>query len=102
MANIVTRVPAHGRGALLTGGKKGNKGGTGRPPSWFRELARTKLERGALLEELAKMAKSAVLEPRDRIKAVETLLRYGVGTKDEIEQTGEVRHAVVMLPALDP
>jgi len=38
--------PEHGRGALLTGGKPGNKGGTGRPPNELRGTLREILERG--------------------------------------------------------
>lgn len=30
------RTPRHGNGALLVGGKPGNKGGTGRPPEWLK------------------------------------------------------------------
>jgi hypothetical protein len=94
-------IPQPHGGALRRGGT--NKGGPGRPPSWFRELARAKLERHVLLEELAKMARSPEVEPRDRIRAIEALLRYGVGTREEV--TGpdgkDFPPCVVLLPPLD-
>lgn len=72
---------AHG-GAILQGGNPGNKGGPGRPPSALRERMRGSLEeRLKVLEEIADDSDS---RPADRIRAVEVLARYGLGSAHEL------------------
>ena len=68
-------VPKHGRGALLTGGKPGNRGGPGRPPSAIRKKCQDSFEeRVPILESIADNDEAR--DP-DRIKAVEVLGKYG-------------------------
>jgi hypothetical protein len=68
----------NGKGALLAGGKPGNKGGTGRPPSAIRAQMRGSLaERISIAEAIAddKDAKAS-----DRLHALDLLAKYGLGT----------------------
>lgn len=51
----------HG-GALLQGGRLGNKGGSGRPPDEFRRLARELLAERSLLPRLADIAQGKIGE----------------------------------------
>lgn len=94
---------AHG-GALFTGGNPGNKGGTGRPPSAIREQLRGSFaERIAVLErfadgampltgkcakcgheELATIANVLPVEASDRLRAIDMLAKYGLGTLKEV------------------
>ena len=68
-------VPKHGRGALLTGGKPGNRGGPCRPPSALRKKCQDSFEeRVPILESIADNDEAR--DP-DRIKAVEVLGKYG-------------------------
>ena len=69
-------------GALLSGGRAGNRGGTGRPSNALRERLRGSLdERVAVLEEIADNPDAS---DRDRIKAVDVLAKYGLGTVREV------------------
>ena len=78
-------VPQPHGGALLAGGIPGHRGAGGRPPSALREVMRLSLEkRIPVLEQLADNAEVA---PRDRIKALEVLARFGVGSASEVETT---------------
>ena len=78
----VERVPQKHGGALLAGGQPGNRGGLGRPPSALRERLRGSLEeRVAVLEEIADDPDAL---DRDRIKAVDVLGKYGLGTVREV------------------
>jgi hypothetical protein len=77
-------VPAHGRGALLSGGVPGHKGGGGRPPSEVRARCLGSFaERVAVLEEIADSKDSS---PADRRAAVDTLGKYAGLLK--VEHTG--------------
>lgn len=77
-----TLVPQPHGGALLPAGKPGNVGGTGRPPSAIRERLRGSFEqRIAILEEIADDTQAA--KP-DRMKAVDILAKYGLGTTKEL------------------
>ncbi len=66
--------PDHGRGALLTGGKPGNKGG-GRIPSAIRELCRGSF--AERLEVLTDIADDTEAKTIDRIRAIDLLGKYG-------------------------
>jgi hypothetical protein len=69
--------PAHGRGLLRNGSKPGNPAGPGVPPSVVRERARRSFyDRINTLEQLADGEEAA----RDRIRAIDTLGRYGLMT----------------------
>lgn len=97
------RPQPHG-GALLTGGVPGNKGGTGRPPSELRaQLRGSFAERVKVLEQFAdgsmplrercpkcgheepaSLATALPVEPSDRLRALDMLAKYGLGTLKEI------------------
>jgi hypothetical protein len=64
-----------GRGALLSGGVPGNRGGTGRPPNALREEMRGDL--GLVLEKLRARYAAGTL---DDLEYAQFLARYGVGT----------------------
>lgn len=69
-------VQPNGQGALLAGGKPGNKGGTGPPPSAIRAYCRGSFAvRIPILEDIAAGEYKAT--PRDRIKAMDVLAKYG-------------------------
>ena len=71
-------VPQPHGGALLTGGKPGNKGGTGRAPSVVRERCRGSFyERVHILEKIADLPG---VDPRDRVRALDVLGKYGLMT----------------------
>jgi hypothetical protein len=79
-----TLVPqAHG-GALLSGGTGAYGLSTGRPPDAIRRALRASFEkRLPILEEIAD-GKDPEAKPSDRIKAVDTLAKYGLGTIQEM------------------
>ena len=96
--------PPHGKGFLRHGSLPGtNAGGTGRPPSAIRERLRGSFEeRIAILEEIADGAQQAAA---DRMKAIDLLGKYGLGTtkeltvehvKDRLQQT--IRAIYEVLP----
>jgi hypothetical protein len=69
----------HG-GALLSGGKPGNKGGSGRPPSELRRRLRSSLDkRIAVAEEIAD---DDTRRAADRLRAIDLLAKYGLGPND--------------------
>ena len=71
----------HG-GALLSGGVPGHRGGAGRPPSVIRERCRGSFaERLTVLEEIADDSEVPI---RDRLKAIDLLGKYGLGTQREL------------------
>lgn len=71
-----TRPGKHG-GRLLTG-NPGNKGGTGRPPDAIRATCRDSFDtRIATLEQIADDTNA---DPALRIRAIEALAKYGLGT----------------------
>lgn len=74
------RTPSHGRGQLRVGGT--NKGGPGRPPDEVRKaLTGSFADRQATLEAFADDRK---LDPVTRMKAIEVLARYGLGTANSL------------------
>lgn len=81
-------IPQPHGGALLSGGVLGHRGGPGRPPSALREVMRLSLEER--LPILEKLADDPTVAPRDRLKAIEILARYGIGT--QLEHSGQVEH----------
>jgi hypothetical protein len=83
------RVPAHGRGRLLVGGKIGNKGGSGRPPCAIKAICRQSFEKG--IESAAKIVAGQKVtagaeQPTnaDIIRAFNVLGRYGFSEHDTI------------------
>jgi len=92
---LATRVPSHGRGRLLLGGKPGNKGG-GRIPSPVRDAALKQLTDRALIQRLGdwgageSMLQFKKMDPetgepivecvpgaaRDQIQAISRLMEY--------------------------
>ena len=78
---------AHG-GALLRGGKPGNRGGSGRPPDVIRQRCRESFDkRIPILEQIAddKLKKgSEQPRVRDRIMAIDTLAKHGFGGDTKI------------------
>lgn len=71
------RVPQPNGSALYSGGVPGNAGGTGRPSSELRARLRGMLdERVTVLEEIASRGDAS---DGDRIRAIDTMLRYSVG-----------------------
>lgn len=75
-------VPQPHGGALLAGGKVGNPGGTGRPPSEIRKRLRGSFEeRIKILEEIADAKEQS---STDRLRAVDLLAKYGLGTTKEL------------------
>lgn len=46
-----------GKGALLSGGLEGNKGGTGRPPNWFKEFCEDLLASPDVKKQMEQVAK---------------------------------------------
>lgn len=82
-AKSAARVAQPHGGALLTGGVPGNRGG-GRQPAILRELLRdATYERVDLLRQVAdgKIKEASVT---DRLRAMEILAKYGLGTLKEV------------------
>ena len=93
-------LPQRHGGALRSGGKPGNRGGTGRPPSVIRERCRGSFEdRIVVLEEIADDAKTSA---GDRIRALDLLGKYGLGTQQQISgpDGGVIPLGVVELPMI--
>lgn len=81
-APIPPLVPQPHGGALLAGGKPGNIGGTGRPKSQVRAALLASFDaRIPLLEEIVDNTEAKIEE---RLKALDMLAKYGLGTKDEV------------------
>ena len=78
--STVTLIPQpNGRGALLSGGMPGNRGGTGRPKNELRELLRD-----FAWEKLPGFrAQWDALTPDQQVRALDLALKYGVGTQSE-------------------
>ena len=86
MANLIPQ--AHG-GSLRSGGVPGQKGGSGAPPSELRKRLQGSLaDRITILEEIAD---DPDVRPRDRIRAVDTLARFGLGVAVGELTTEDVR-----------
>ncbi len=76
---IATRQQPHG-GRLLPGGRRGNRGGAGAPPSAIRTRCRQAFaDRVAIAERIAD---DDSVPPRDRLRAMELLARIGLGSLD--------------------
>jgi hypothetical protein len=96
-----------GKGALLTGGVPGNKGGTGRPPNEVRALARELGYRslGAIDKVLAKI--EAQLQEGKSVntdlllKIADHANKYGLGTRDTTEHVIQGMPFVGELAGLD-
>ena len=72
-------IPQPHGGALRNGGT--NRGGTGRPPSEIRQRLRGSFaDRIKILEEIADKAEAN----QDRIRALDILAKYGLGTTKEL------------------
>lgn len=80
-------VPQPHGGALLPGAGGGPQPGSGRPPSELRERLKGSLaERVKIIEEIAdEITHSAA----DRLRAIDLLAKYGLGTKEEITLVSE-------------
>src|SRR5690349_475991 len=92
-------VPQPHGGAIKHGNPKGIDL-PGRPPSELRARMRGSLEeRLHIAEEIADDETSS---PADRMKALDFLAKYGLGTKQEVtgEDGAPVHAGVVILPAL--
>jgi hypothetical protein len=75
-------VPQPHGGALKHGSTEGGPPGPGRPPSAIREQLRGSLvERIKILEAIADDPDSSA---SDRIKAIDMLAKYGLGTRQEV------------------
>jgi hypothetical protein len=75
--NNVATMPGRNGGQLLAGGKPGNRGGTGRPRSEVRALARTVMIEA--LEQLIERVEKRSLHGHELIRAAELGGRYGLG-----------------------
>jgi hypothetical protein len=74
--SVETTVPGKNGGRLLAGGKKGHRGGGGRPPDEIRQALR-----GALWKHRAQLEKFAQSDdPAVAMKAIDLLAKYGIGT----------------------
>lgn len=97
------KVPQPHGGALLSGGMPGNRGGTGRPPSELRARLRGSFEDriktleafadGAmpLREKCEKCGHEPIptlaampVESSDRLRAIDMMAKYGLGTLKEV------------------
>ena len=93
-------IPQRHGGALLSGGKPGNTPGTGRPPSEIRAAMRVALaDRIHILQDIADGENTS---DADRMKALDLLAKYGLGTKAEVtgEDGAPLQAGVVILPAV--
>jgi hypothetical protein len=94
-------VPQPHGGALYSGGVPGHNGrNAGRPPSALRERLRGSLEdRVAVLEEIADDPES---QPSDRIRSIDVLAKYGLGTVREVtvdQVRGRLRQTLAIIRA---
>jgi hypothetical protein len=90
MATQLMRIPAHGGGLLRQGGT--NRGGPGRPPSAVKAAMREAIdERLHILEAIADDPRTP---PRDRIRALELLARYGLGVGEDEKERQNAAHIV--------
>jgi hypothetical protein len=71
-------IPQPHGGALVSGGRKGQKGGTGRPLNVIRATMRQAFdERIPILQRIADDEEATV---PDRLRALDMLAKYGLGT----------------------
>jgi hypothetical protein len=105
-------VPQPHGGALYSGGVPGHNGrNAGRPPSALRERLRGSLEdRVAVLEEIAddrvavleEIADDPESQPSDRIRSIDVLAKYGLGTVREVtvdQVRGRLRQTLAIIRA---
>lgn len=78
------RDPATGR---VSGGNPGNKGGTGRPPSEIRAAMRRSLDQRLVIAE--QIADDTTADHGERLKALDFLAKYGMGTQQEVTGDAE-------------
>lgn len=76
-------VPEHGRGKIWQGPAANPVAGPGRPADAIRAAMRGSLE--SRLSVLEQIIDSAMHDPGDRIRAIDVLAKYGLGTKDELD-----------------
>jgi hypothetical protein len=89
------KIPQPNGGALYAGGVPGNAGGTGRPSKEARaELLRLGVERFPVLTAIADGKKN---KPADRLKAVDTMLRYALGERHEMISPDWIMDNLVVL-----
>ena len=91
--------PSHGRGMIRRGSRPGAVvPGIGRPPSAIRERLRGSFdERVAVLEDIAD---SNAESTADRIRAIDLLAKYGLGTLKEIsteDVAGRLRDTIAII-----
>ena len=81
--------PNHGRGRIRHGSRPGtHAGGTGRPPSELRQRCRGSFgDRISIAEQIAD---GRHFRPADRLRAIDLLGRYGLGSVTEVS-VDEVR-----------
>ena len=85
-------IPQPHGGALRNGGT--NRGGPGRPPSAVREMCRKAFEEG--LPEIVKIATGKIeASAGERVRALDILGKYGLGTQQEVSGSIETRRVTV-------
>jgi hypothetical protein len=94
----------HG-GALLSGGRPGNRGGTGRPPSAMRALLSASFEQRIRILEM--IADDRLARVGDRLRAIDILGKYGLRGDDGTIDVQQVRTMLentyrLLVEALDP
>lgn len=89
----------HG-GAILQGGNPGNSGG-GRPPDEFKAMCRQLASSTEVYARVKDILQQPLLYPSLYIGALKWASEHGYGKpKEHIEHTGEIKHGVVILPAV--
>lgn len=83
----------------MTGGT--NKGGTGRPPDEFKAMCRQLASSSEVYARVKDILQQPLLYPSLYIGALKWASEHGYGKpKEHIEHTGEIKHGVVILPAM--
>ena len=83
-------VPSHGRGGLLPGGKRGHRGGSGRPPSVIRAACREGVFKALPFTCAVAQGKTPVrmkkqtLSFADQSRALNSLIRVGFNEPDTL------------------
>jgi hypothetical protein len=75
---VIGTIPGKNGGRLNRGGTKGNKGGTGRPPSVIRQKLRGSFEDRIMV--IAAIADDQKASTSDRLRALDLMAKYGLGT----------------------
>lgn len=88
--------PGRNGGRLLAGGKPGNKGGSGRPPSDWKAKMAEALDRAEAENVVKTIIADPKAKPADRLKAIEFAASYAEGKPSQpVAHEGEVRIVVV-------